>query len=233
MQTSIALTPTRRSMLAAPIHCTVHQLLAPLVVPLNDLRPAEEAQRDLARIIQEVEKLVQADANFKQALRSLADWAAGPLKPGYSELYLRVGRPDSNALKTFISVTYARAVWALRNSHADSKFIFADTTQILQNSAAAVQRLREAMDRLGPNFISHLVTEAEIRVAEDPEFEKVMAEAAEAFRQLEPKGKAAPTQVQTRAPSREAAGVIPLTGENLNQWWALPSLVALASTIWQ
>jgi hypothetical protein len=215
---------TRYSLTTSPLYEPVHAYLAPLNLPPPTAEMEEEAHRTFEHLKISVTNRMAKDPELEAALNTIAALPQGTISDLYLAAFEDVRQPDSDITRTYVSVLYARALQHLgRHVERDKSTFLATAQRLFEDSRATLAGTLAYLEALHPDFVGHLVLEAEARRAENPFFHKRLERAAELFDRY---GDGEPDWLGTKAQPPTVMGV-----ENLGSSAALPVHMAMAMTL--
>jgi hypothetical protein len=189
--------------------------------------PEALARTTMAGMVAVLQPVVKKNASLGAALSTVSHFIASPLPSHYANAFTSVRRPASGLLGAFVSVVYARALLLLVSSAMKGPELVADLKEILSSPSSYLQKYLATQGSLHENFVGHLVTLAEVEAQLDPHFQIVMERATALFLATHrPKG-------DIRNPLADSkAGLDQLASEEPTAWWALPTALAFAITVY-
>ncbi|MGW6788542.1 hypothetical protein [Streptomyces chartreusis] len=215
---------TRYALTTSPLYEAVHAYLAPLNLPPHSSEMEEEAHRTFDALKTSVTNRMAKDPELEAALNTIAALPQATISDFYRAAFEDVRQPDSDITRTYVSVLYARALQHLgRDVERDKSTFLATAQRLFEDSRATLAGTLDYLNALHPDFVGHLVLEAEARRAENPFFQERLEHAAELFDRY---GDGDPYWLGKRAQPPTVMGV-----ENLESSAALPAHMAMAMTL--
>jgi hypothetical protein len=173
---------TRYSLTTTPMYLQVHQYLAPLSLPQSPRRGDEEAHATFDRLLELASKTVDDDSEISSALARIAALLLRPIKDVYLDAFDQLRwSPYDDLARTFVCVVYARALHHLQHTPRDPGEFVANVRRLLVESRPAMGQRLATLEALAPDFVGHLVAEAEARRGENPFFRERLERAGELF----------------------------------------------------
>ncbi|MGW1957572.1 hypothetical protein ACWCPI_33275 [Streptomyces sp. NPDC001920] len=184
----------------------------------------EEAHRTFEQLKTSVTNRMQKDPGLQAALETIAALPQATISDFYLAAFEDVRQPDSDITRTYVSVLYARVLQHLgRHVERDRSTFLATAQRLFEDSRATLAGTLGYLEALHPDFVGHLVLEAEARRAENPFFQERLEHAAELFDRY---GDGEADWMGTRAQPPTAMGA-----GNLGSSAALSARMAMAMTL--
>jgi len=215
---------TRYSLTVSPLFMPVHAYLAPLSLPQSSRRTDDDAHETFTRLLALAKTTIERDAELSDGLTRVALLVQRPISEAYLGAFdsLRWS-PEDDMARTYVSVVYARALHHLQHTERDPGEFVANVRRLLVESRPALAQRLTAMEGLPPDFVGHLIVEAEARRGENPFFRERLQRAGELFNQH--------LDSESPWPSRQAHPLSAIGVDNLGSRTALPAHMALAMTV--
>lgn len=215
---------TRYSLTVSPLFAPVHAYLAPLSMPQSSRRTDDEAHETFSRLLALAKTTVERDTELSDGLTRVALLVQRPISEVYLGAFdsLRWSSEDDMA-RTYVSVVYARALHHLQHTERGPGEFVANVRRLLVEARPALAQRLTAMEGLPPDFVAHLIVEAEARRGENPFFRERLQRAAGLFEQH--------LDGESPWPPRQAHPLSALGVDNLSSRMALPAHMALAMTV--
>lgn len=216
---------TRRDLLGDPLSTEVQSWLRPIY-----LRPSAKAITNMtSKIVEMVSMLgpmTKKAESVGTAVQQLSAFVSRPLGPQYLKMFEIVKRPQASVLRTFVSVTYARALLLLAATAEDAAKVVPCFKDILSRPGSFEQGLRP-YKKLDEHFVGHLIALTEIEAQLDPYIRTVLWHSAELFVNTH-----RPHHDSTNPLADQKSGLDLLSSKHQESWWWLPAGVAFSLTIW-
>ncbi|MFI8433222.1 hypothetical protein ACIGJO_05675 [Streptomyces sp. NPDC079020] len=215
---------TRYSLTTSPLYQPVHAYLAPLSLPPSSAEMEDKAHDTFENLKTSVTHRMEKDAGLQEALRKIAGLPLGNVSDVYLAAFEDVRQPDSDFTRTYVSVLYARALQHLgRDVERDKSTFLATAQRLFEDSRGTLSGTLSYLESLHPDFVGHLVLEAEARRGENPFFRARLERAAELFDRY---GDGASGWLGAKDQPPTVMGV-----DNLQSSAALPAHMAMAMTL--
>lgn len=215
---------TRYSLTVSPLFVPVHTYLAPLSLPQSSRRTDEESHDTFTRLLTLTRKTMEGDVEVGDALTRVASLVQRPISESYLAAFdMLRWSPDDDMARTYVSVVYARALHHLQHTERGPGEFIANVRRLLVESRPALAQRLTALEGLHPDFVGHLVVEAEARRRENPFFRERLERAGEMFDRH--RGDEPPW------PRLQLHPLAVIGVDNLDSPTALPAHMALAMTV--
>jgi hypothetical protein len=224
----------RYSMVSSPQQANVNLFLAPLIVTQKFPKTVRDARTEYLKILEATVSALSRDKALRAVYDAGTAWVSRAIAPNYLYLYNYFRRPTQTPLRTFLAITYLRALRALiANDDSETTTVFAGLKPFLANASMVKAQADEPIQQYGPDFIGHLVVEAEARAHEDQEWAAALSNVEENFQTLEPQMSRWLEASYGKAPAKRAydstdTDRIAVEGEPTDAWWKVPAMVSLS-----
>jgi hypothetical protein len=182
------------------------------------------------QICQVVARLVAENPASLDALKRLESMASQPIDDSFrSNLPPHPSMAIFDDHITFAAVCHWRTLWQLRGSVLPPQQIVEDTQRMLSQATGPLAQLGQTLDKLGPNYKSLVVTEANFRSAVRTPFRQHLLDSVISLRRLrqQPSDRFDPFALPALSDAQAVLGA-----KNRGQWWHLPVHVSIASSLW-